>query len=1087
MILSKSQLVNNIENEISDNSTGQISPYDIRHNLLDIIDSVHLLTGNQNLKALNFATPDSRNTKAGQFTLDKINLQGYSSVDNSAFGFGALRANYQSSHNTALGSHSLGCNIYGSHNVAAGYQSLGGNTLGHGNVGIGNYTLNNNKVGNFNIAIGHAAGYYATRETHSKLFIASHPIEDGYVCDNPLGSGLTPLVYGDLSANNLKFGIAVRSLHDFGTLQVSGAISPSENAKYDLGHNSVRFKNAYLYEGVNLPSGLSIHYLDGNIASSGDLVPSIDKAFTLGSPSKTWQEGHFENIYVSGEAIINKFTTIETCEYVQKTLFLAASGGIDTIDGGDAYGVFNDFSPESQVGHPCGYLPDEQLIDAGIIIKSSGNNYARDYKFTFLPPSSNLICQSNNPYSRATWNSNISLNIAEESYIRSDRLVGYDDLSLTIPSGCYGLFIKDDAIYLCEEKILNPNPVSSSGSIAGIGDINFIAVSGEQIEDYILTIAALESGVTVGQRFISGAKRRVKDALNENKDKLNGFEIKYIDNSNIQVVDGLIDRYVISSFHDTSEPINSFIVMKDNSEGLVGITNINPGSEGMLPKTIFNVRSINDSVARLAAENQGDTKAAVQLLGGSNCLDNGVELAYFNLSGIADVSMFKDSAKTSFIRMYENNTIGIFNGSGTSNSMLTMGDRYSPNAIVSMYFSSGTILPTAGYSKLFIKPNIQPNQDHSLYLLDGSGNLHDLVVNKFNVTDARAVYTDGNRNTFAGYESPDRRDDLQDSIDNTSYGYRSLYAIASGDYNTSFGSSAGSGLTTGSRNTIIGYRAAPLLTTQINNIVIGPEAYSQGKNSHNIIIGQSGVGNMTSDDYNFVLGSSSGVVLMQGKLGPTNASKQLSLPNDGKLYINDASNTDKLLLKTNVIEVIDGGGSDYAENQLYFRFTGNNSNDLLILDHNAAPLTNSASYEEPEEDRPSVELNGDLKLKGAIRFSDETSLSSASFLTNIEVLESGLNTANNNISILQSALSSLLVEGYCSSEIKAPANASMPTSGILTVKNSNWQNSHSVYITNRDITSTIHSGAYVIAIFINNEYRPLWISAKDIICECCNQ
>ena len=44
MILTKLKLVENIVSEISDNSTGQISPYDVRHNLLDIVDSVHNLT-----------------------------------------------------------------------------------------------------------------------------------------------------------------------------------------------------------------------------------------------------------------------------------------------------------------------------------------------------------------------------------------------------------------------------------------------------------------------------------------------------------------------------------------------------------------------------------------------------------------------------------------------------------------------------------------------------------------------------------------------------------------------------------------------------------------------------------------------------------------------------------------------------------------------------------------------------------------------------------------------------------------------------------------------------------------------------------
>jgi hypothetical protein len=163
MILSKLKLVENIVNEISDNSTGQISPYDIRHNLLDIIDSVHLLTVGKPLSGSNFGTPSTRTTKAGDFTLEKLGLEGYFSVDNSAFGYSALKANYQGIRNTALGSEALSCNIYGDDNVAVGANALGGNTVGIGNIGLGNYSLINQKSGNYNVAIGYAAGYYADR------------------------------------------------------------------------------------------------------------------------------------------------------------------------------------------------------------------------------------------------------------------------------------------------------------------------------------------------------------------------------------------------------------------------------------------------------------------------------------------------------------------------------------------------------------------------------------------------------------------------------------------------------------------------------------------------------------------------------------------------------------------------------------------------------------------------------------------------------------------------------------------------------------------------------------------------------------
>ena len=54
MIIGKLQLVDNIKREIPDNSTGQVSPRDVRQNLINIIDSVHLFTDDNYLNAVFF-------------------------------------------------------------------------------------------------------------------------------------------------------------------------------------------------------------------------------------------------------------------------------------------------------------------------------------------------------------------------------------------------------------------------------------------------------------------------------------------------------------------------------------------------------------------------------------------------------------------------------------------------------------------------------------------------------------------------------------------------------------------------------------------------------------------------------------------------------------------------------------------------------------------------------------------------------------------------------------------------------------------------------------------------------------------------
>lgn len=1073
MILNKNNLVENILNEISDNSTGQISPYDVRHNLLDIIDSVHLLTGSQNLNALNFATPETRTTKAGDLTLEKLSLDGYSSADNTAFGYSALKANYQGSKNTAIGSFSLSCNLFGEDNAALGFHSLAGNTTGFANIGLGNFTLNNNKIGNFNIAIGHGAGYYVTRDTNYQLFIASHPIDSDYICDNPLGSGLNPLMRGDLL--NLKLAIATNSINPYGTLQIAGHTTPSSNDLYDLGHSSYKFRHVYLSSGIKFGQDTSLELtndglsLDNNLVLDGNVEPAQDQTYSLGSAQSTWLAGHFENIYVSGEAKINKFTTIESCEYVNKTLFLAASGSITSLDGGGPSGLLDYFVEENQNGHPCGYLGDEDLIDAGLIIKSSGVDYQRDYKFTFLPPDDSQTCQElDDEYAQASWNSNISLHLNSGTHLKTDRILSYEHLNIVTPSSCYGINLNnDERIYISRTDILEPNPASSSGHLAGIGNVNFLSNSGDIYSNYFINIAAVESGVTVGQRFLTGTKKRVKDPGNSNKDKLSGFEIKYIDDSSNNVVGALSDRLIIGSYDNTSFMKNGLMLMKNSANGILCLNNFTSSVEDILPEAHFNIRSTGNAVVRVTAENAGNVSSSLQLLGASNCLQDGCELQYYSASGFADLSMYKDSGKIPFIRTYENNRIGLFTGSGTANDMLTIGDRVFHNAVISLHVASGNPSSSINYGKLFIRPKIQDYQSNSAYLVDSSGNLHDLVVNKYDVYDARGLYTDLNANTFGGYLCPDKRTDLSSALHNTSIGYKSLYSITTGDQNTTIGSLCASGLTTGSANIIIGYNVAPRLTSSTDNIIIG----------------NNGVGNASNGNYNFIVGSNSSNILLLGKSGPTNADKYLEMPSGGQFTINNVANSEGILFKPNFIEVIDRGGSTYPDNTLSFKFSGSSSANLLVLSHDANPMANSATYQAPATARPFAQLNGDIKLRGAIRFSDTTSLDSASFLDDISVLESGMVVANSGIENLNTRLDEFTVEGYVPSEIPAPTNINSPTSGIFILKDANWNTTDTVFLSNRDTSSKVQTGAYVVAIYVNGQYRPIWISAAT--CDCC--
>jgi hypothetical protein len=1065
MILSKNQLVENIVNELSDNSVGQISPYDIRHNLLDIIDSIHLLTFDKEINALNVGNPETRSTRLGQHTLEKINLDGYFSTDNSALGYAALKSNYQGVRNTAVGSLAVSCNIYGTDNVAAGYSSLGGNTIGCGNVGIGNFTLQNNKLGHFNVAIGHAAGYYVDRNTNKKLIIASHPVDNDYICDNPLGSGLNPLIYGDFDV--LRLGIGVRSLHTEGALQVSGNITPSHNSGFDLGSSNYRFNNAYLTNDLIFASGTSIgfDYNKSGIYSNTNFYPSTTLAYSLGSSDRKWLSGHFQDLHVSGHAYINDLITIYTTIYNDKTIYLASISGVSTISG---------------------YLSDELLDNAGFIVKASGASYLRDYEFVFKPSGYNTISslETSNAYSKSHWRSNISLEIASGCHLKTQRVVTSGRLSLTTDPSNYGLFINDDHLYVSRGNVLAINPHSSTGVLAGISHVNFLASSGSS-SDYGVTVAALESGVSVSQKFLTGCKVRVKDNTNSNKDKLRGFELKYFDDSNLVYTGPLTDRFVISSYDNTSYAMNNLIVMKNSSDGgVVGINNFTSGGEYLLPKTTLNIRSSSDSIIRVAAESSGSAQAALQLVGGQNCLQDGIELIYTNTSGIADLNMYASSGKTIFMRFDDDNKIGLLS-KGVANAMLTIGSSGAVNS-VAFRETIPSVSAIEYYPQLYATrvSKLHADQINTISLLDSSGNIHDLVVNKLDQIDGRAVYTDSYNNTFAGYKSIESRKAVSSMnvkpSGNTALGYYALNSLsASGHYNTAIGSAAASGLTTGDRNIVIGAHSANSLTSGDANIVIGSFIYNNTfrGNSNNIIIGNSGLANSVSGDYKFILGNGN-QVLFDGTLGPNDINKQLTMPSGGKLFLDSLNGYYSLGLQNGVIEVIDNTGNDFPSQDLVFRFSGNDYNDLLVLQSSGTPYSNTPVYSGGYG--PSITVNGDIKLRNALCFSDATSVDSANFLNDII-------TINNSGIATRNLVTSMLVEGYALDSIEPPTSPNSPTNGLLSTKNSSWGDNGTVSIINRDPYLKITKNDYVIAVRINNQYRPIWVSSEATACECCNK
>jgi len=514
MILSKSDYFERINHLLQDNSTQLISPQDLRISLRDLVDSVHLFTDGNEIVSSNFATPDTRSTIAGELALGKLKFAGRTSVDNSAFGYYAIGANYDGEKNTGVGSHSLGCNLRGDYNTAVGFNSIAGNTTGSGNTAIGSLSLQSLRTGSFNIAIGHGAGSHIPTDHSYKFYLGVDPIDSDYTCpDLSEVSGAVPLLYGDML--NRKLAVGTRSLHDYGALQVSGDIAPSDNDSFNLGNSNyswgsinekVYFSGGYVGIGTSTPSGDA-----GLVTVNGSIVPSRDGSYSLGyhngSDRLLW-DGYFNDVVVSGRFHCNdiNITEVNVCSYDCKTLHLASSGLCGDDIFGDAF---------------CGFLTDEGVDGAGFEVHSTGNDYRRDYKFLFRNANPSLTCLDHDThFSRSRWQSNISIEVPEGSHFQGNRLIGKDRVGIVQQSGCYGLFINAYELEPSGNTRVFLGSEDHKGAYETVRDVNFISNSGGL--DYAVMYGTVDSGVKITQQFAS----RIRTPSGKR-----GFSIVYHDES----------------------------------------------------------------------------------------------------------------------------------------------------------------------------------------------------------------------------------------------------------------------------------------------------------------------------------------------------------------------------------------------------------------------------------------------------------------------------------------------------------------------------------------------------------------------------
>jgi hypothetical protein len=997
MSLNRTEYYASLEAYLPDNSNQLISPQDVRTVLVDLVESIPNFITDREISTTNIGSPEVRTTRVGDLSLNQLSVNPASySEDNTALGYYSLAANYSGIRNTSVGSYALGCSLYGDENVSLGFFSSASNLTGSGNVALGNYTLRGNKHGDFNIAIGHGAGNNIDPTSNYRFYLGAAPINL-----SSSGQDFTHLMYGDLQ--NLKLAIAARSLHNYGTLQVSGTVSPTIDKIGNLGHPYMSWGEAYIASGIGyaedrdfiisratkpfpsqydlvrmltLTSGgkVGVGFLppSGNLGFmtvDGDLIPSRDKVYSLGHPLLKWN-GYFGNIIVSGTATINdlEYVTKTECLYECKTLHLATSG----LCSDDIY--------SSTV---CGYLSDEGIDGAGFEVHSSGVGYRRDYRFIYRFPDQTLSCLENDSnYSRSRWESNISIAVTNGNHIQTQRVLSKDNLSLVTESGCFGAFIRQN-----NQLIFGSTPLLSSGT----DNVNFIFAKGFDISNI-----AHGSGLSIKQRFFSRNKTR-------------GFELDYQDEKDeVQLWGQPSDRFSIRAIGMNRD---AFTILR-SGDGLVGIANINKN----IPATIFNVQANSGCDARLTSYNLG--QVSLQMLAQTNVPVSGFEILYqpkhpaktaltddmpSDNAVLVDFSIFSPSGssfvKEGVISIAENNFVSL----GTTrinntraflpNSPLTIRHNSSLSGTIALAIQSVSPGATFGFGKIYIK---KEGSYDTLFFKDGDGN-ESLITS----VSGENLYVDNQGNTYGG-KTPNNRPVGTGTNHNTVLGFRALNIGTTTSGNVAIGSFAANDIQTGSDNVFIGNMAGDSADNIVNNVVVGPKQFNNsvggtgniiiGNNNANqnhvllkaILIGSGLTTESVNNEGTLKIGFGSNP-LITGFTGGANGRK--FEVRDGFLSVFSNLNDQEIRVVNNKrgsrnvsnFIVKDYINASVNDGLMSIRFADSNdfTRTLVDFDYNAPYYNPAVNFSNPSPTRPFVGISGDVRVLGAVRFADGTFLDTA--------------------------------------------------------------------------------------------------------------
>jgi len=372
----------------------------------------------------------------------------------------------------------------------------------------------------------------------------------------------------------------------------------------------------------------------------------------------------------------------------------------------------------------------------------------------------------------------------------------------------------------------------------------------------------------------------------------------------------------------------------------------------------------------------------------------GVELGFMSVNekgqvGIGSTYQKDETTFTRLLEVYDPLTIS-FSGESNSGTIALKEQQTKP-------------LFRNHFGKLYVKPRAVGDQTQALFFLDDGDNEYTLSNSKFDSFDG-LLYGDQYGNTYGGWYSPRTRVEDADRVWNTLLGFGAGWSLndtlstTDRDCNTMVGALVGSGMTMGSHNTVMGCKSFTHSNRSSSNIVIGHKNITKtdlsdtDKDSvHNsIIIGTGLYIDETPSDYTLAIGYGDTPLI----LGSLAGSRKFGIqsPVDQRTYLtvnaqehefkishNTTRDIENAFRNSTELDLTDKVNSDSARGMMHIGFSNavDGYQRVVEVDPSGRLPTTAPAFDSPNPKVPHVGISGDLRVLGAIRFSDGSTIDSS--------------------------------------------------------------------------------------------------------------